>query len=79
MKQEYVSPVQEDDDIIVVIGASAQELPDVRKLCEEAGDRPVVLFNLKLGTLRGDFGLPAFPPKVPPHPCPRRCEHRALS
>ena len=84
VKQEYVSPVEEDDDILVVIGASAQELPDVRKLCEEAGDRPVVLFNLKLQTLRGDFGLPAFPPKVPPPPAPgaastARCPDRAAA
>jgi len=41
-----------------------QELEDVRALCDDAGDRPVILFNMKLQTLRGDFGLPAFPPKV---------------
>ena len=34
-----------------------------RTRAEAAGDRPVILFNLKLQTLRGDFGLPAFPPK----------------
>lgn len=53
--------VQDDDDIFVVLGASAQELPDVEKMIEAAGDRPVVLFNLKLDSSRGDLGLPAFP------------------
>lgn len=63
VKQEYVPDVEETDDVFVIIGASAQELPDVKKFCEAAGDRPVILFNLKLQTLRGDFGLPAFPGK----------------
>jgi len=63
VKQEYVEDVAPEDEIFIIIGASAQELPDVRKFCEAAGDRPVILFNLKLQTLRGDFGLPAFPPK----------------
>jgi len=58
-----VDEIQDDDDIFVVVGASAQELPDVRKLYDRAGDRPVVLFNLKLQILRGDFGLPFFPGK----------------
>eukprot|EP00172_Hildenbrandia_rubra_P002395 Plantae.Rhodophyta-Hildenbrandia_rubra.ctg32210.p1 GENE.Plantae.Rhodophyta-Hildenbrandia_rubra.ctg32210~~Plantae.Rhodophyta-Hildenbrandia_rubra.ctg32210.p1 ORF type:complete len:363 (+),score=52.03 Plantae.Rhodophyta-Hildenbrandia_rubra.ctg32210:128-1216(+) len=56
--------VQEDDHMFVVIGASAQELPDVEALAEVAGERPVVLFNLKLDTARGDLGLPAFPRKT---------------
>uniref|UniRef100_A0A6T8PIZ3 DUF1995 domain-containing protein n=1 Tax=Hemiselmis andersenii TaxID=464988 RepID=A0A6T8PIZ3_HEMAN len=63
VQQEYVEDIEEDDDVFVIITASAQELPDVRKFCEGAGDRPVILFNLKLQTLRGDFGLPAFPGK----------------
>lgn len=56
--------VREDDDMFVVIGATCQELPDVEALVEEAGDRPVVLFNLKLDSARGDLGLPAFPRKA---------------
>jgi len=56
-----VAEVQDDDDMFIIIGASAQELPDVKALCERAGDRPVVLFNMKLQILRGDLGLPFFP------------------
>ena len=48
VQQEYVPDVADEDDMFVVIGASAQELPEVRSLCEAAGDRPVILFNLKL-------------------------------
>lgn len=55
------SAVRDDDDIFIVIGASAQELPDVERLIEAAGDRPVIMFNLKLDSARGDLGLPAFP------------------
>lgn len=55
--------VRDDDDMFVVIGASAQELPDVERLVEAAGSRPVVFFNLKLDVARGDLGLPAFPRK----------------
>lgn len=69
--------VREDDDVFIILGASCQELPDVEKFVEKAGKRPVIFFNLKLDTARGDLGLPAFPPKdlhyrflsqcVPPH------------
>lgn len=55
--------VRDDDDIFVVLGASCQELPDVEKLVEMAGSRPIVLFNLRLDSARGDLGLPAFPRK----------------
>ena len=61
--QTKVEEVQDDDDLFIVIGASAQELPDVKALCERAGDRPVVLFNMKLQIIRGDLGLPFFPGK----------------
>lgn len=63
-KKEMEPATRDDDDIFVVIGATCQELPDVEKLVEEAGDRPVVLFNLKLDAARGDLGLPAFPRKA---------------
>jgi len=48
-------------DMYVVIGVSAQELPDVEELHELEKDKPIVLYNLKLETLRGDLGAPAFP------------------
>jgi len=31
--------VQDDDDMFIIVGASAQELPDVKALCERAGNR----------------------------------------
>lgn len=55
--------VRPDDDMFIVLGASAQELPDVEKLVAAAGERPVIMFNLKLDSARGDLGLPAFPRK----------------
>eukprot|EP00908_Phaeocystis_cordata_P021491 Transcript_3848.p1 GENE.Transcript_3848~~Transcript_3848.p1 ORF type:complete len:378 (-),score=132.01 Transcript_3848:70-1143(-) len=45
----------------VLVGQSCQELPTIRALHEKAPDVPIVCFNLKLDTLRGDLGLPAFP------------------
>lgn len=62
-KPDIEIAVRDNDDMFVVIGASAQELPDVEKLTEAAGSRPVILFNLKLDSARGDLGLPAFPRK----------------
>ena len=54
----------------VVVVASAQELPDVEELYDQIkeqevdGMKPViVMYNLKLDTLRGDLGAPAFPGK----------------
>jgi hypothetical protein len=54
----------------VVVVASAQELPDVEELYEQIKDETVdgmqpviVMYNLKLDTLRGDLGAPAFPGK----------------
>jgi len=51
----------------LVVGASAQELPAIQKLTELAPGVPLVCFNLKLDVLRGDLGLPAFPPKAVHH------------
>ena len=43
---------------------SCQELPDLQELHKIKPDAKIVFFNLRLDTLRGDLGLPAFPPKA---------------
>ena len=50
-------------DMYIICVASAQELPDVEKLCELDPEAILVTYNLKLDTLRGDLGAPAFPRK----------------
>eukprot|EP00900_Chrysochromulina_parva_P025111 jgi/Chrpa1/7233/Chrysochromulina_OHIO_Genome00014016-RA len=45
----------------IVVGASCQELPTIAALHKLEPNKPIVCFNLKLDTLRGDLGLPAFP------------------
>lgn len=62
-KPEMDIAVREDDDMFIILAASCQELPDLERLVQSAGNRPVILFNLKLDGARGDLGLPAFPRK----------------
>ena len=54
-------------DMHIIVGASAQELPAIAKLADLAPNKPLICFNLKLDVLRGDLGLPAFPPKAVHH------------
>ena len=51
----------------LIVGVSCQELPAIRELARLQPTVPLVCFNLKLDTLRGDLGLPAFPPKAVHH------------
>jgi hypothetical protein len=72
---DRIEPILDDDDIFIVLGASAQELVDVEKFVQRLeetdktrGDqRPVILFNMQLDTSRGDLGLPAFPSRMLHH------------
>ena len=51
----------------LIVGASCQELPAIQRLAELEPTKPLLCFNLKLDVLRGDLGLPAFPPKAVHH------------
>ncbi|KAG5184958.1 hypothetical protein JKP88DRAFT_163085 [Tribonema minus] len=61
-KSGEVVPIPNTDMYVAII-FSCQELPDLRKLHEADPEKPIVFFNLKLDSQRGDLGLPAFPPK----------------
>jgi len=68
IKQGTAEPqVAEWADMYVVLGSTCQELPTLKLLSEAAPTKPIVFFNLKLDTLRGDLGLPGFPPKTVHH------------
>lgn len=59
----HLKPI-EGTDVYVAIVFSCQELPDLQELHKAVPDAPIIFFNLRLDTLRGDLGLPAFPRKV---------------
>ena len=50
-------------DVYIILVCSAQELPQIESLYDQEPDKTIILMNLKLDVLRGDLGLPAFPPK----------------
>lgn len=56
-----------DADAYVVLLSSSQELPDVEQLAGVEKGKPVILFNLKLDTLRGELGLPTYPRRALHH------------
>ncbi|CAM9708052.1 unnamed protein product [Laminaria digitata] len=58
-----IEPI-EGTDVYVALVFSCQELPDLKELHKIKPDAKIVFFNLRLDTLRGDLGLPAFPPKA---------------
>lgn len=44
-------------DLYIAVNASTIELPDIEKyVAEYVGDKPIVLWNLELDTLRADLG-----------------------
>ncbi|KAK9841103.1 hypothetical protein WJX84_001350 [Apatococcus fuscideae] len=55
-------------DVYIATNASCIELTDIEKyVAETVHDKPFILWNMELDTLRADLGLFSFPPKTMQH------------
>ena len=65
VKSEIDIAIRPNDKMYIIINVTTQELPDVERLFQKIpSNTPLVLFNLKLDSCRGDLGLPAFPKRA---------------